>query len=178
MVDIKAKYKKEVIAELQKRFAYGNVNQLPKLQKIVLNSAVSNKQEREVLTETVKTLTTITGQKALTTKARRSVAQFKLREGQAIGSKVTLRNERMWDFLARLIHNALPRVRDFRGIPKRGFDGQGNYNMGLDDQSIFTEIDLDMAKFTIGMDIAFVTSAKTDEECHALLELLGMPFEK
>ena len=175
---LKEYYKSDIVPELMKRFGYANVNMVPKLQKIVLNSGVSTKRERDLLTESVNTLTTITGQKAVATKARKSVAGFKIREGQSIGAKVTLRNQYMFDFLNRLINNALPRVRDFRGINKNGFDGFGNYTMGVNDQSIFTELDLDKVKYQIGMNISFVTSAKTDEEGRALLELLGMPFEK
>lgn len=177
-VSIKDTYKNEVVAEMTKRFGYENIHMVPKLQKIVLNSGVSTKRERDVLTEAINMLSTITGQKAVATKARNSCAGFKIREDQPIGAKVTLRNQMMYDFMARLINAALPRVRDFRGIKKSGFDGFGNYTMGVVDQSIFTEIDLDKIKHTIGMNISFVTSAKTDEEGRALLELLGMPFEK
>jgi len=175
---LKEYYKSDIVPALMERFGYANVNMVPKLQKIVLNSGVSTKRERDLLTEAVNTLTTITGQKAVATKARKSVAGFKIREGQSIGAKVTLRNQFMFDFLTRLINNALPRVRDFRGINKNGFDGFGNYTMGVNDQSIFTELDLDKVKYQIGMNISFVTSAKTDEEGRALLELLGMPFAK
>ena len=178
VVSLKDTYKDEVVAEMMKRFNYNNVNMVPKLQKIVLNSGISTKRERDVLTEALNTLTAITGQKAVATKARKSCAGFKIREDQAIGAKVTLRNNMMYDFMARLIHTALPRVRDFRGINKNGFDGFGNYTMGVSDQSIFTEFDLDKIKYTIGMNISFVTSAKTDEEGRALLELFGMPFAK
>jgi large subunit ribosomal protein L5 len=175
---LRESYKSEVVPKLMKRFEYNNINMVPKLQKIVLNSGVNSQSERDCITETLKTLTTITGQKAVATKARKSVAGFKLREGQNIGAKVTLRGQHMYDFLTRLINNALPRVRDFRGISKKGFDGFGNYTMGVTDQSIFTEIDLDKIKYTIGMNISFVTSSKTDEEGKVLLEMLGMPFEK
>ena len=178
VVSLKDTYKSEVVEEMVKRFGYKNVNMVPKLQKFILNSGISTSRERDVLTEALKTLATITGQKAMTTKARKSCAGFKIREGQPIGAKVTLRNKMMFDFLGRLIHNALPRVRDFRGIKKGGFDGFGNYTMGVNDQTIFTELDLDKIKYKIGMNISFVTSAKTDEEGRALLELLGMPFEK
>ncbi|MCM8529526.1 MAG: 50S ribosomal protein L5 [Lentisphaeraceae bacterium] len=178
VVSLKDTYKSEIVAEMTKRFGYKNVNMVPKLEKIVLNSGISTSRERDVLSEALTTLATITGQKALTTKARKSCAGFKIREDQPIGAKVTLRNSMMYDFLARLIHNALPRVRDFRGIKKGGFDGFGNYTMGVSDQSIFTELDLDKIKYQIGMNISFVTTAKSDEEGRALLELLGMPFEK
>lgn len=175
---LKESYKNAIVPELMKRFEYKNVNMVPKLQKIVLNSGISTQSERDAITEALNTLTTITGQKAVATKARKSCAGFKIREGQSIGAKVTLRGQYMYDFLNRLVNNALPRVRDFRGINKNGFDGFGNYTMGVTDQSIFTEIDLDKVKYQIGMNISFVTSAKTDDEGRALLEMLGMPFEK
>lgn len=178
MTSMKEKYQKEVVPELVKKFEYGNINQVPKIEKVILNAGIGNKQEREVLGEAVKLLTTITGQKAVETKARKSIANFKLREGQSIGTKVTLRGHMMYDFLTRLIHNALPRVRDFRGVKKNGFDGSGNYTMGINDQSIFTEIDLDKIKHTIGMNITVVTTAKSDEEGRELLTLIGMPFAK
>ena len=178
VVSVKDTYKEEIVPEMMKRFGYENIHMVPKLEKIVLNSGVSTQRERDVLTEAINTLTTITGQKAVATLARKSVAGFKIRDGQAIGAKVTLRNQYMFDFMTRLINNALPRVRDFRGIKKTGFDGFGNYTMGVTDQSIFTELDLDKVKHTIGMNISFVTSAKSDEEGRALLELFGMPFAK
>jgi len=178
MTSMKEKYKKEVVAGLIKKFEYGNVNMVPKVEKVILNCGIGNKQEREVLGEAVKLLTTITGQKAVETKAKKSIANFKLREGQSIGTKVTLRGEIMFDFLTRLINNALPRVRDFRGVKPNGFDGSGNYTMGINDQSIFTEIDLDKIKHAIGMNITIVTTAKSDEEGRELLALLGMPFAK
>ena len=177
-VSYKDTYKNEIVPEMMKRFGYKNVHMVPKLEKIVINSGVSTQRERDVQTEAMNTLTAITGQKAVPTIARKSVAGFKIREGQTIGAKVTLRNQFMYDFMARLINNALPRVRDFRGIKKTGFDGFGNYTMGVTDQSIFTEIDLDKVKHQIGMNITFVTSAANDEEGRALLDLFGMPFEK
>lgn len=178
VLSLQETYKNEIVDGMMKRFGYKNVNMVPKLQKIILNSGISTSRERDVLTEALKTLSTISGQKAIATKARKSCAGFKIREGQDIGAKVTLRNNMMYDFMTRLIHNALPRVRDFRGIKKSGFDGFGNYTMGVGDQSIFTELDLDKIKYQIGMNISFVTSAKTDEEGRALLELFGMPFAK
>jgi len=177
-ISIKDTYKNEIVPEMMKRFGYKNIHMVPKLEKIALNCGISTLRERDVLTEATNLLGTITGQKAVATLARKSVAGFKIRDGQAIGTKVTLRNQIMYDFLVRLINNALPRVRDFRGIKKSGFDGFGNYTMGVTDQSIFTEIDLDKMKHTIGMNITFVTSAKSDEEGRALLELLGLPFAK
>ena len=178
IVSLKDTYKNEVVAEMMKRFGYKNVHMVPKLEKIILNCGISSARERDVLTEAATMLTTITGQKAVLTKSRRAVAGFKIREGQSIGTKVTLRNHYMFDFMNRLINNALPRVRDFRGIKTSGFDGFGNYTMGVSDQSIFTELDLDKIKHQIGMNISFVTTAKSDEEGRALLELLGMPFAK
>ncbi len=178
MSSVKDVYKKEAVAGLQKKFEYTNVNMIPKLEKVILNCGVGNKVEREVLSEAVKLLTTITGQKAVETKAKKSIANFKLREGQSIGAKVTLRGDQMFEFLTRLINTALPRVRDFRGINAKGFDGSGNYTMGLNDQSIFTEIDLDKIKHTIGMNVTIVTTARSDEEGRELLTLIGMPFAK
>ena len=177
-VSLKDTYKNEIVAEMMKRFGYKNVHMVPKLEKIVINSGVSTARERDVQTEAMNTLAAITGQKAIPTIARKSVAGFKIREGQTIGAKVTLRNNYMYDFMNRLINNALPRVRDFRGIKTSGFDGFGNYTMGITDQSIFTEIDLDKIKHQIGMNISFVTTAANDEEGRALLELFGMPFAK
>jgi large subunit ribosomal protein L5 len=171
-------YKENIVTEMTKRFGYKNVHMVPKLEKIVINSGVSSSRERDVQTEAMSTLAAITGQKAIPTTAKKSVAGFKIREGQTIGAKVTLRNQIMFDFMTRLINNALPRVRDFRGIKKTGFDGFGNYTMGVVDQSIFTEIELDKVKHQIGMNITFVTSAASDEEGRALLELFGLPFEK
>lgn len=177
-VSYKDTYKKDIVPELTKRFGYKNVHMVPKLEKIVINSGVSSARERDVQAEAMNTLATITGQKAIPTTAKKSVAGFKIREGQIIGAKVTLRNQMMYEFLGRFVNNALPRVRDFRGIRKTGFDGFGNYTMGVTDQSIFTEIDLDKVKHQIGMNITFVTSAANDEEGRSLLELLGLPFEK
>ena len=176
MTSMKEKYKKEVVAGLIKKFEYGNVNMVPKVEKVILNCGIGNKQEREVLGEAVKLLTTITGQKAVETKAKKSIANFKLREGQSIGTKVTLRGEIMFDFLTRLINNALPRVRDFRGVKPNGFDGSGNYTMGINDQSIFTEIDLDKIKHAIGMNITIVTTGNNKDESKALLAEFGFPF--
>ena len=178
MNSTKSAYKATVTPELMKRFAYTNIMQVPKLEKIVLNCGVGTQKERDVLGEAVNTLTTITGQKAVITKAKKALAGFKIREGNNIGCKVTLRGPVMYDFLTRLIHSALPRVRDFRGIKNSGFDGFGNYTMGIIDQAIFPEIELDKVKHTIGMNVSFVTSANSDDEGKALLELLGLPFAK
>jgi large subunit ribosomal protein L5 len=178
---LKEIYKKEVVPALQKRFGYKNVMQVPRLQKIVLNTAVSSekiKKDRKIVDEAINTLTAITGQKAVATKAKNAIANFKLREGENIGAKVTLHGENMWDFLYRLVNIAMPRIRDFRGIPQRGFDHTGNYSFGIREQTVFTEIDIDKVTQMLGMDIIFVTSAKTDEEGRALLEALGLPFRK
>ncbi len=172
-------YKTEVAPALMKQFGYKSVMQVPRLQKIVLNMGVGDAtQNRKVLDEAVDTLTAITGQKAVVTKAKKAISNFKLREGLGIGAKVTLHGDNMWDFLFRFINIALPRVRDFRGIPRRGFDGSGNYTMGIKEQTIFVEIDIDKISQTLGMDISFVTSAKSDDEGRALLEALGLPFRK
>jgi len=181
MSNLKEIYGKKVVPALRERFKYKNVMQVPRLQKIVLNMALGHEKinkDRKIVDEAINVLTSITGQKAVATKAKAAIANFKLREGMNIGAKVTLHGENMWDFLFRLIHIALPRVRDFRGIPHRGFDGNGNYSLGLKEQTVFAEIDIDKVTQTLGMDIIFVTSAKTDEEGRALLESLGLPFRK
>jgi large subunit ribosomal protein L5 len=181
MSNLKEIYGKKVVPALRERFKYKNVMQVPRLQKIVLNMALGHEKinkDRKIVDEAINVLTAITGQKAVATKAKAAIANFKLREGMNIGAKVTLHGENMWDFLFRLINIALPRVRDFRGIPHRGFDGNGNYSLGLKEQTVFAEIDIDKVTQTLGMDIIFVTSAKTDEEGRALLESLGLPFRK
>ena len=170
------RYKTEVVPELIKRRGYKNVMEVPRLLKIVVNSGVGTAKDREVLTAATETLAAITGQKPVVTKARRSISNFKLREGMNVGTCVTLRRGVMYNFLNRLINIALPRVRDFRGVPATSFDGAGNYTFGLSDQSVFTEIDLDKIKHTLGMDITLVTTAKTDDEARELLTLIGMPF--
>jgi len=178
-MSMKEFYNKEVAPALMKQFGYKNVMQVPRLQKIVLNMGVGDAtQNRKILDEAVDTLTAITGQKAVVTKAKKAISNFKLREGLGIGAKVTLHGDNMWDFLFRFINIALPRVRDFRGIPRRGFDGSGNYTLGIKEQTIFVEIDIDKISQTLGMDISFVTSATTDDEGRALLEALGLPFRK
>jgi large subunit ribosomal protein L5 len=178
-MSLKQYYKETVMPALKEELGLKNVMQVPRLQKIVLNmgvgAAVAN---RKVLDEAVDTMTAITGQKAVVTKAKNAISNFKLREGMGIGARVTLHGDNMWDFLYRFININLPRVRDFRGIPRRGFDGNGNYTMGVKEQTVFVEIDIDKISTTLGMDITFVTSAKTDEEGRALLEKLGMPFRK
>jgi len=173
---MKTKYKDVVAPELIKSQGYKNKMQIPKIEKIVLNLCVSVAHDRDALQAVADDLGTITGQKAIITKAKMSVSNFKLREGMSIGAKVTLRNNRMYEFMDRLVNVALPRIRDFRGIPGTSFDGQGNYSMGMQEQTVFPEIDPDKVKKVHGMDITFVTSAKSDDEARELLKLMGMPF--
>ena len=149
---------------------------MPRLQKVVINAGISTSRDREAITEAVNSLGAITGQRPVVTKARKSISNFKLREGMAVGVCVTLRRGAMYNFLYRLINVSLPRVRDFRGLAAKAFDGAGNYNMGLADQSVFTEIDLDKVKHNVGMNITIVTTAQTDDDARELLALLGMPF--
>jgi large subunit ribosomal protein L5 len=176
---IKDKYENVVKPELIKAFNYTTVMQVPKIDKIVLNMGVGDAVfNAKVLDDAVEELRAITGQKPLVTKAKASISNFKLREGMPIGAKVTLRGDRMWFFLDKLISLALPRVRDFRGISQNAFDGRGNYTVGIKEQIIFPEISLDKVKKVRGMDIVIVTTAKTDQEGRALLSLLGMPFKK
>ena len=179
MARLKEFYAKEVAPALMKKFSYKSVMQIPKLDKIVINVGADEvKDNPKAMDAIVSDLGQITGQKALICKARKSVANFKLREGMPIGAKVTLRGERMYEFLDRLFNVALPRVRDFRGINANSFDGRGNYSMGLKEQLIFPEIDYDKIDKVRGMDICFVTTAKTDEEARELLTLMGAPFAK
>lgn len=173
---MKAKYNDVVAPELIKSLGYKNKMQVPKIQKIVLNLCVSMAHDRDALQAVAEDLGKITGQKAVITKAKVSVSNFKLREGSSIGAKVTLRADRMYEFMDRLVNVALPRIRDFRGIPGSSFDGQGNYSMGMQEQTVFPEIDPDKVKKIHGMDITFVTSAKSDAEARELLNLMGMPF--
>jgi large subunit ribosomal protein L5 len=173
---MKTKYIDVVAPELIKSQGYKNKMQVPKIEKIVLNLCVSVAHDRDALQAVADDLGTITGQKAIITKAKMSVSNFKLREGMSIGAKVTLRNNRMYEFMDRLVNVALPRIRDFRGIPGTSFDGQGNYSMGMQEQTVFPEIDPDKVKKVHGMDITFVTSAKSDDEARELLKLMGMPF--
>ncbi len=173
----KEKYQKEVVPALMEQFQYKTIMQVPKLEKICINQGVgSATQDKKLVDNAQAELTMIAGQKAVPTKAKKSVSNFKLREGMPIGVRVTLRNERMYEFLDRLITVALPRVRDFRGINDKSFDGRGNYSVGITEHIIFPEIDLDKVSRITGMDITFVTSAKTDAEAMALLKLLGLPF--
>jgi len=173
---MKTKYKDVVSPELVKSQGYKNRMQVPKIEKIVLNLCVSVANDRDVLQAVADDMGKITGQKAVITKAKLSVSNFKLREGMSIGAKVTLRGDRMYEFMDRLVNVALPRIRDFRGIRGNSFDGQGNYSMGMQDQTVFPEIDPDKVKKVHGMDITFVTSAKSDGEAKELLTLMGMPF--
>ncbi|MBR2109411.1 MAG: 50S ribosomal protein L5 [Ruminococcus sp.] len=179
MARLKEYYAKEVAPALMKKFSYKSVMQIPKLDKIVVNvGAGEAKDNAKAIDAIVRDLGIITGQKALVCRARKSVANFKLREGMPIGAKVTLRGERMYEFLDRLFNVALPRVRDFRGINADSFDGRGNYSMGLKEQLIFPEIDYDKVDKVRGMDITFVTTAATDEEARELLTLMGAPFAR
>ena len=176
---LQERYENEVVKSLMEKFNYSSKMQAPKIEKIVLNigvgDAVSNSK---LLDEAVEELTIITGQKPVVTTAKKSIAGFKLREGMPIGCKVTLRGERMYEFLDKLVNVSLPRVRDFRGVNPNAFDGRGNYALGIKEQLIFPEIDFDKVNKLRGMDIVFVTTAKTDEEGHELLAQLGMPFHK
>jgi len=177
MARLKETYNKEVAPALMKKFEYKSVMQIPKIEKIVINVGCSEARENpKVLDAVVGDLTKITGQKAIVTYAKKSVANFKLREGMPIGAKVTLRGERMWEFLDRLFNVALPRVRDFRGISGNSFDGRGNYAVGVKEQLIFPEIDYDKIDKIRGMDIVICTTANTDEEGKELLKLIGAPF--
>ncbi len=176
---LKSKYTQEVAPALMKKFGYENVMQIPKLEKITVNIGCGEARDNSKMVEAIANdLAKITGQKPVVTKARKSVANFKLREGQPVGAKVTLRADRMWEFLDRLFNLALPRVRDFRGINPNGFDGRGNYAFGLKEQLIFPEIEYDKIDKIRGMDIVFTTTANTDEEAKELLTLLGAPFMK
>ena len=179
MSRLKDQYQNEIVDALTKKFGYKNIMEVPKLDKIVVNMGVGEAKENAKLLEAaVKDLETITGQKAVTTKAKNSVANFKIREGMPIGCKVTLRGEKMYEFLDRLVNLALPRVRDFRGINPNAFDGRGNYALGIKEQLIFPEIEYDKVDKVRGMDVIFVTTAKTDEEGRELLTQSGMPFAK
>lgn len=179
MSRLKETYLNEIMDAMQKKFEYKNVMQIPKLDKIVINMGVGEaKENHKILDTAVKDLETITGQKAVITRAKNSVANFKLREGQPIGCKVTLRGDKMYEFLDRLVNLALPRVRDFRGVNPNAFDGRGNYALGIKEQIIFPEIEYDKVDKVRGMDIIFVTTANTDEEARELLTLFNMPFSK
>ena len=175
---LKLRYREEIVPALRDEFAYPNVMQVPGLTKIVVNMGVGDAaKDSKLMDGAVRDLATVTGQRPTVTKARKSIAQFKLREGMPIGAHVTLRGDRMWEFLDRLLSLALPRIRDFRGLSPRQFDGSGNYTFGLNEQSMFHEIDQDKIDRVRGMDITVVTTAKTDDEGRALLRLLGFPFQ-
>ncbi len=172
-------YKKEVVPAMMKRFSYKNTMQVPRLEKIAINCGVGEAtQDQKILETVVRELTVITGQKPAITRAKKAISNFKLREKIAIGCKVTLRSGKMYEFMDRLISLAIPRVRDFRGVPDKSFDGRGNYTLGLKEQIIFPEIDVDKIERIFGMDITFVTTARTDEEAYELLKGFGMPFRK
>lgn len=174
---IKEKYLKEVIPNMMKEFSYKNIMEVPKIQKVVLNVGLGEAiQNIKLLDAAQKELSIITGQKAVVTKAKKSIAAFKLRKGTPIGCKVTLRGDRMYEFVDRFISLTLPRIRDFRGISGKAFDGRGNYSLGLKEQFIFPEIDYDKVEMVHGLDVVFCTTAKTDKESKALLRYLGMPF--
>jgi large subunit ribosomal protein L5 len=173
------KYRTEVIPALMKRFNYSNVNQVPRLLKIAVNVGVGEAaSDAKQLEAVVRDLEIIVGQKPAVTKAKKSISNFKLRENQAIGARVTLRRERMYEFMDRLVALSIPRIRDFRGVPDKSFDGRGNYTLGIKEQIIFPEIDVDKVSRITGMDITFVTSATSDEEAYELLKAMGIPFRK
>ena len=179
MARLKEKYKKEIGPQLMEKFGYANTMLVPKVEKISLNIGAGDaKDDAKLMEQLVFELTQIAGQKPVVTRARRSIANFHLREGQPVGVRVTLRRERMYEFLDRLISVALPRVRDFNGISVKGFDGRGNYTLGISEQIIFPEIDLEKVQKIKGMNVTIVTTARTDEECKELLRLFGMPFKK
>ena len=179
MSRLREQYKNEIVDAMMKKFGYKNLMEVPKIDKIVVNMGVGEAKENAKLLEAaMKDMETITGQKAVATKAKNSVANFKIREGMAIGCKTTLRGEKMYEFMDRLINLALPRVRDFRGVNANAFDGRGNYALGIKEQLIFPEIEYDKVDKIRGMDIIFVTTAKTDEEARELLTLFNMPFAK
>ncbi|MEM0992263.1 MAG: 50S ribosomal protein L5 [Bacteroidota bacterium] len=175
---LKTKYTEEAVPALMEQYQYASIMQVPKIEKVCINQGIGAAiQDKKMIENALKEMSTITGQKAVPTKAKKSVSNFKLREGMTIGARVTLRKNRMYEFLDRLINIALPRVRDFRGINDKSFDGRGNYSMGITEQIIFPEIDLDKVSRITGMDITIVTSAQTDAEALALLKLMGMPFK-
>jgi large subunit ribosomal protein L5 len=176
---LKDKYKQDVVPALQKQFNYENVMMVPKLQKICINQGIGDAVgDKKLIEAALKDLTTIVGQKAVATKSRKDISNFKLRKGVAIGTRVTLRGDQMYEFLDRLISVALPRTRDFRGVSAKGFDGRGNFTFGVKEHIIYPEIDIDKVNKILGMDITFVTTAKTNEEAHALIKEFGFPFIK
>ena len=176
---LNTEYKDEIIPKLQEQFGYENIMAVPKLKKIVINTGVGEATENEKMLDTVtENIAKITGQKPIQTKAKKSISNFKLRQGTAVGCKVTLRKRVMYEFLDRLINLALPRTRDFQGVPDKSFDGRGNYTLGIKEHTIFPEINTDDVEKVHGLDVTFVTSAETDEEAYALLKHFGMPFVK
>ena len=176
-VELYEDYKNRVVPVLKEKHGYKNIHQVPRLEKVVINACVGSSPDvKQALEEAKKEMATITGQKPMETRAKKSIANFKLRENQAIGAKVTLRGAAMYEFMERLIKTALPRIRDFRGVSPKAFDGQGNYTLGVTDQSIFPEIELDKIQRNIGFDVSIVTSTKSNEEAKSLLSELGMPF--
>ena len=176
---LKTKYSEEIIAKLVEEFNYSNVMMVPKLEKIVVSQGIGAAvADKKLVDQAIVEMTTITGQKAVPTKSKKDISNFKLRKGMPIGARVTLRGERMYEFLDRLVTTALPRVRDFQGVKATGFDGRGNYTLGITEQIIFPEIDIDKVNRINGMDITFVTSAQTDQEAKSLLTELGIPFKK
>ena len=176
---VKEKYQKEAIPALKKEFGYTNPMAVPKVEKVVVNMGLGEATANAKIVETgADELARVTGQKPVIRRAKKSIAQFKLRQGMPVGTSVTLRGDRMWEFLDRLISIALPRVRDFKGVPTRGFDGRGNYTLGLKDQLLFPEIDYMKVDKARGMNVSFVTTAKTDEEARKLLQFIGMPFRQ
>ena len=178
-MNLKERYNKEVVPALKEKFGYKSVMQVPKLEKIVINMGVSDvKDNSKALENAMRDLEIRTGQKPIETKAKKSIAAFKVREGMNLGCKVTLRSDKMYDFATKLFNVALPRVRDFKGVNPSSFDGRGNYSMGVKEQLIFPEIEYDKIDKVRGMDVIFVTTAKTNEEAYALLQMLGMPFEQ
>ena len=177
MPDMKKKYDEEIRQALAAQLGITNVMQIPKLTKIVISTGIGSDKERDAFTEAKKHIGAITGQEPVITKARKNVSNFKLRVGMPVGVMVTLRGSRMYEFLDRFVHNAMPRVRDFRGVPKKGFDGVGNYNLGVPDISVFTEVDTDKLKYPLGINITMVTTAGNDEAAFALLKMLEVPFE-
>ncbi|ADG81194.1 50S ribosomal protein L5 [Thermincola ferriacetica] len=179
MARLKELYYKEVVPKLKEKFQYKNIMQVPRLEKVVINMGVGDAiQNAKAIDAAVNDLSLITGQKPVVTRAKKSIAGFKLREGMPIGCKVTLRGDRMYEFVDKLLNISLPRVRDFRGVSSKSFDGRGNYTLGIKEQLVFPEIDYDKIDKVRGMDITFVTSAKTDEEARELLKLLGMPYRE
>jgi len=178
MPDMLKFFKESVVPKLQEKRNYGNPMEMPKLSKIIISTGIGTDFDKDAFAEAKKNITLITGQAAVITKSKKDISNFKLRKGQPVGIMVTLRNARMYDFLDRLVHNVLPQVRDFRGINPKGFDGKGNYNFGMNDISVFTEIDLDKLKRPMGINICMVTTAKTDDEAKDLLTMLEMPFAK